>query len=92
MGKPTTEELEKALNHAVQLREQGEDYYFMAKSLLNLNYRIKFLEEVMDKAKLYLHSGEAAVEHGLLVNAIEEAEKASMGPGEQDEKKKTWLK
>ena len=92
MAKPTPEELKTALQHAVQMREQGEDIYFMAKSLLNLNYRIKYLEEVMDKAKLYLHSGEAAVEHGLLVNAIEEAERASKAPGEEDEKKKSWLK
>ena len=52
MAKPTPEELKTALQHAVQMREQGEDIYFMAKSLLNLNYRIKYLEEVMDKAKL----------------------------------------
>ena len=74
------------------MREQGEDFYFMAKSLLNLNYRIKTLEDVMEKTKLYLHSGEAAVEHGILVNAIEVAEKAAMAPGDEKEEKKSWLK
>ena len=92
MAKPSPEELKTALKHAAQMREQGEDLYFIAKALLNMNYRVKYLEEVMNKAKLYLHSGEAAVEHGLLVTAIEEAEKASMGPGEEDEEKKSWLK
>ena len=92
MGKPTAEELETALRHAALMREQGEDVYFIAKSLLNLNYRVGCLEEVMDKAKLYLHSGEAAVEHALLVTAIEEAEKASLAPGEENEEKKSWLK
>ena len=92
MGKPTPEELNTALQHAVQMREKGEDLYFMAKALLNLNYRLKYLEDVLDKAKLYLHSGEAAVEHGILLNAIEAAEKASMAPGDEDEEKKSWLK
>lgn len=92
MAKPTPEEFKTALQHAAQMREQGEDIFFIAKALLNLNYRVKYLEEVMDKTKLYLHSGEAAVEHGLLVNAIEAAEKASLGPGEEDEEKKSWLK
>ena len=82
MGRPTPEELETALRHAADMREQGEDMYYVAKSLLNLNYRMKFLENVMDKAKLYLHSGEAAVEHGLLLKAIEDAERASRTPGD----------
>lgn len=92
MGKPAPDELETALKHAIEMREQGEDIFFMAKSLLNLNYRMKYLEEVLDKVKLYLHSGEAAVEHGLLLKAIEEAEKASLGPGEQDDEMQQWLK
>ena len=78
MGKPTTEELETALKYAARLREQGEDEYYIGKSLLNLNYRIKYLEFVLNKASLYLHSGEGAVEHAELVKAIEEAEKASL--------------
>lgn len=90
MGKPTAAELETALLHAVQLREQGEDIYYIAKALLNLNYRLKFLEEVLDKVKLYLHSGEGAVEHALLIKAIEEAERASMAAGETDEKMHPW--
>ena len=90
MGKPTTYELATALQHAAQLREQGEDIYFIAKSLLNLNFRLKYLEEVMDKTKLYLHSGEGAVEHALLVKAIEDAERASMAVGEVDDKMHPW--
>ena len=90
MGKPTPEELETALKHAARMRENGEDQFFMAKSLLNINYRMKYLEEVLDKAKLYLHSGEAAVEHALLLKAIEEAETASRTPGDDDGQMHPW--
>ena len=44
----------------------------------------------MDKTKLYLHSGEGAVEHALLVKAIEDAERASMAVGEVDDKMHPW--
>ena len=85
MGKPTKEELETALRHAALLREQGEDLFFIAKSLLNLNYQMKFYEDVLAKADLYLHSGEGAIEHAVLTTAIERAKEASLGPGETNE-------
>lgn len=86
MGKPTDEQYKIALQHAEVLREQGEDIYYIAKSLLDLDYRIKFYEDVLHKADLYLHSGEGAVEHAELSNAIKRAKKASLGPDETDEK------
>ena len=84
MGKPTQEQLQTAIDHAALLREQGEDIYYIAKALLNLNYRMKFYEDVLHKADLYLHSGEGAVEHAELVRAIERARKSDLGPGETD--------
>ncbi len=90
MGKPTPEELETALKHAAVLREQGEDLFYIGKSLLNLNYRMGFLEDVLAKANVYLHSGESAEEHAKLLKAIERAEKASMGPGEESEDFHPW--
>jgi len=90
MGKPTVVEFDTALRHAARLREQGEDIFYMAKTLLNLNYRMKYLVEVLDKAKFYLHSGEGAVAHELLVKAIAEAELASMAAGEEDDKMHPW--
>lgn len=90
MGKPTPEELETALTHAAHLREQGEDIFYIGKCLLNFNYRMKYLENVLTKADLYLHSGEAAVEHAELVKAIEKAKKASMAPGQEDEGMHPW--
>jgi hypothetical protein len=90
MGKPTNEELKTALTHAARLREQGEDTYFLAKSLLNLNYRIKFLEDVLAKTKLYLHSGEGTHEHAKLLKSIEQAEKASLASGQGDDDIHPW--
>lgn len=83
MGIPTKEQYKAALTHAAELREQGEDVYYMAKSLLSLNYRVKYLEEVLAKASLYLHSGEGAKEHAELVKAIESAEETSQAAGEE---------
>lgn len=82
MSRPTEEELNSALGRAGQMREAGEDEYFLAKSLLNLNYRVSALEDVLEKAKLYLHSGEGAHEHTLLLKAIEKAEQAEAYLGE----------
>jgi hypothetical protein len=85
MGVPTKEELETALKHAALLREHGEDNYYLAKCLLNLNYRMKLYEDVLAKADLYLHSGEGAHEHALLSNAIKMARQASLDPGKSGE-------
>lgn len=90
MGRPTKEEYELALTHAAQLREQGEDVYYIAKSLLNLNYRLKYLEDVLAKADLYLHSGEGAQEHAELVKAIEIAEEVSLAAGQEDNDIHPW--
>jgi len=72
MGKPTMNELQQALCEAARMREHDEDPHFMAKSLLNLHYRIGFLEKVMHAAELYLR-GEGGHEHTVLLRAIEQA-------------------
>jgi len=74
MGKPTPEELQTALTEAGHMREKGEDPHFLAKSILNMNFRIKFLEKVYHSAALYLHSGQGATEHTRLLQAIKEYE------------------
>jgi hypothetical protein len=77
MPKPTKFELQQALKEATWMREKEQDPSHLAKCLLSHNYRIKFLENVMDCAKHYLHSGLAAHEHVELMKAIEAAEVAS---------------
>ena len=90
MSKPSKDELEIALKQAVRLKEKRKDEFFMAKCLLNFNYRIRFLEDVLHKANLYLHSGDGAHEHAELVKAIERAEQASRFPGEEDPDTPPW--
>lgn len=77
MGKPTDEELKIALAEAARIREHDADDAYMAKALLNLNYRMRFMEDVLQKAKHYLRSGQAGREHYDLIKAIEEADKVN---------------
>ena len=86
MSRPTEEQLAIALAEAGRMREQGEDPEFIAKSLLNLNYRIGLLQQVLDKAKHYLHSGHASREHTLLVKAIEKADAAEAFLGDEPDR------
>ena len=82
MGKPTEYELQQALAEAGRLRESGEDEHFVGKTLLNHHYRLGLLEDVLARAKVYLHSGHGSKEHTLLLRAIEKAEKAARAPGD----------
>jgi hypothetical protein len=77
MGKPTKEELQTALQEAIRLREHGEDGHFVGKSLLNLNYRMHFMEKVAVAAKQFLHTGLSSKEQTDLIRALEQADKAS---------------
>lgn len=83
MGKPTEAELGQALAEAARLRESGEDEHFLGKALLNHNYRLGLLEEVLSKAKLYLHSGHGSREHAVLLRVIDKAEKAAREAGDE---------
>lgn len=85
MGKPTATELQQALAKAAAMRESGKDPDFIAKSLLNLNYRLQRLEQVMTAAQRYLHAGQSVIDHRTLVLAIQAAEKASAGRDDERE-------
>lgn len=74
MSKPTAEELEIALKQAATMREQGQDPQFMAKALLNLNYRVGYLEKVFHLAEKYILFGQDPNEHKYLLKAIEHAQ------------------
>ena len=85
MGKPSKQELEIALDAAKRLRETGQDKYLMGKALLNLYYRMTYLERVMEVADHYLHSGLAEQEHTKLVRAIEAAKRAEARSSGEEE-------
>jgi len=90
MGKPTEEELNTALAEAARMREQGEDPCFVAKSLLNLNYRLGHLEHVLQAAERYLHSGLAEHNHAELIKSIETFKRAD-ARGTQEQDREPWL-
>ena len=76
MPKPTPEEMETALNMAKQMRDRDIDPFFIAKALLNLNYRIEFLQEVLRTADRYINMGMSEQERSHLIRAIEKARSA----------------
>lgn len=77
MGKPTEDELERAISAAIRMRESRHDPDFMAKSLLNLNYRVQKLERLMEATRRYLRAGQSANDHRNLLQVLQVAEKAS---------------
>lgn len=76
MSKPTEEELETALKMAAQMRDKKVDPFFIAKSLLSHNYRIKYLEEIMKSADRYINHGMSEQERTHLISTIEKAKDA----------------
>ena len=73
MSKPSEEELETALKMAEQMRDEEADPFFIAKSLLSHNYRIKYLEEIMKSADRYINHGMSEQERSHLIRTIEKA-------------------
>ncbi len=90
MGKPSDEELKTALTEAARMREQGDDPRFLAKCLLNLNYRMRYLEHVRQAAESYLHSGLAEHNHAMLIRAIDACRQAEIRGG-PEEGEDPWL-
>lgn len=84
MGKPTATELRQALDRAITMRESGNDPDFLGKSLLNLHYRLLKMEKAVEAARRYMHAGQGATEHRLLLQAIHEAEIADRDPESDD--------
>lgn len=76
MSKPTDEQLEAALKMAAQMRDKKIDPFFIAKSLLSHNYRMKYLEEIMHAADRYINRGMSEQEKTHLIKTIEKAKDA----------------
>lgn len=73
MAKPSEEELENALDMARQMREKNLDPFYVAKTLLSHNYRIRYLEDVLQAADRYINHGMSEQERTRLRRAIEKA-------------------
>ena len=76
MSKPTDNELKIALKTAIEMKEHDNDEHFIAKTLINHHYRIKYLEDVLIIADRYMNHGMADHEHTQLLRAIEKAKEA----------------
>jgi len=84
MAKPNDEELDTALHMAVQMREKQMDPFFVGKSLLSHNYRLKYLEDVLRVADRYLNMGMAERQRMELVKIIEKAKEAEYHTSQQE--------
>ena len=76
MSKPTDEQLETALKMAAQMRDNKIDPFFIDKSLLSHNYRMKYLEEILHAADRYINLGMSEQEKTHLIKTIEKAKDA----------------
>lgn len=84
MAKPSEKELDSAIKMAIQMREKRIDPFFVAKTLLSHNYRIKHLEEVLRAADRYMNMGMSERERTQLLMAIEKAKAAESHTSQQE--------
>ena len=85
MAKPTDKELDIAIQMAIQMREKNKDPFHLAHCLLNHNFRIKHLEDVLQKADRYFNMGMAERERTQLIRAIEKAKDIESYTSQQHE-------
>jgi len=71
MSKPTDIELKTALIAAATMKEHNKDPFFLAKSLLNHNFRLKHYEELLKIADHYINHGQADQQRMELLKCIE---------------------
>lgn len=81
MGRPTKEELAAAMAEAGRMREQGNDPHFIAKSLLNHDYRLKLFEQLYQSVEHYLRSGQSETEHSKLMRILDKIHSEERHPG-----------
>jgi len=76
MSKPSDIELKTALVAASTMKEHDKDPFFIAKALLNHNYRLKHYEELLKAADRYMNHGQAEHERMKLLKCIEKIKDA----------------
>lgn len=77
MGKPSREELQEALKTAQHMRESGNDPQHVARALLNLNYRMEYMDKVLEAAEYYLRGGDVHA-HTVLQQAVDKAREENL--------------
>lgn len=76
MSKPTEIELKTSLLAAATMKEHNKDPFFIAKTLLNHNYRLKFYEDLLKYSDLYMNHGQSEQDHMKLLRCIEKVKAA----------------
>ncbi len=71
--KPSSDEMQQAMEMAKLMRETDGDPHFLSKSLIYMNHRIEMLEKVYEAASHYMRFGQAEHEHAQLLQALEAA-------------------
>ena len=86
MPKPSNDELETALKMSANMLDKKIDPFFIAKSLLSHNYRLKYLEEILHSADRYINHGMSEQEKTHLIRTIQkikDAETFTSGQGDK---------
>ena len=73
MPRPTDEELDIAIQKAIEMREENNDPFNLAKCLLSHNFRMKHMEAVLVLADRYINMGMSDQERTFLIRAIDKA-------------------
>lgn len=84
MSKPTEIELKTALVAAATMKEHDKDPFFIAKTLLNHNYRLKHYEELLKAADRFMNHGQAEPARMALLRAIEKVKDAESRSSNED--------
>jgi hypothetical protein len=87
MPKPTDEELDIAIQKAIEMREENNDPFNLAKCLLSHNFRMKHLEEVLMLADRYINMGMSDKERTHLIRAIEKAKDVESYTAHQEQER-----
>ena len=87
MPKPTYEELQTAIQKAIEMREQNDDPFNLAKCLLSHNFRMKHMEDVLKSADRYINMGMSEKERTNLIKAIEKAKNAESYTSQQEQER-----
>jgi hypothetical protein len=85
MGKPAEIEINKVLEHAGKMCEQGEDPFFISKALLNLHYRFEKLEDVYHSVEHFIYSGLGETEDARLMMSIRKYQEVDRFNGEESQ-------
>ena len=71
MSKPTEIELKTALIAAETMKEHDKDPFYIAKTLLNHNFRLNHYEDLLKAADSYMNRGQSERDRMTLLKCIE---------------------